>query len=160
MRNITLIALDKIKKIEIRELCNEYIKRLSAFCNFKELEIKPERLSKNPSRIEIEKALLKEGAEIKKAIPKGAYVVAFCVEGKEFSSEKFSKMLADTALLGKSSVCFIIGSSFGLSSEIKQYVDVKISFSKMTFPHELFRAMFFEQLYRAYEIQNGGKYHK
>lgn len=160
MQNITLIALDKIKKNEIRSLCNEYIKRLSVFCNFKEFEIKPERLPKDPSKTEIEKALLKESAEIKNRIPKGAYIIALCVEGKELSSDGFSKMLSDTALFGKSSVCFIIGSSFGLSSEIKKLVDFKLSFSKMTFPHELFRAMFVEQLYRAYEIQNSGKYHK
>lgn len=160
MQNITLIALDKIKGNEIRAVCNEYKKRLSAFCEFKELEIKPERLSKNPSIAEIEKALLKESDEIKKVIPKGAYIIALCIEGKELSSEEFSKMLADTALFGKSSVCFIIGSSFGLSSEIKKLVDFKLSFSKMTFPHELFRAMLFEQLYRAYEIKSGGKYHK
>lgn len=93
-------------------------------------------------------------------IPAGAYVYALCIEGKERSSEQFSRELADIGVSGRSQVVFIIGSSYGLANEVKQRADAKLSMSKMTFPHQLARVMLLEQIYRAYMIDRGGKYHK
>ena len=142
------------------EFSNEYEKRLSAYCKLNVIELEPVRLPDNPSAQEISNALAKETQMIKAKIPKGSYVFSMCIEGKQMSSEEFSKKLADIALMGKNSITFIIGSSFGLSAEIKQMSDYKFSMSKMTFPHKLARIMLTEQIYRALSITNNAKYHK
>ena len=109
---------------------------------------------------EIEKALDSEAEMIIPKIPKGAYVVPLCIEGKQLSSEELARKLDEVALDGKSEIAFIIGSSFGLSEAIKNKTDLKLSMSRMTFPHQLARVMLLEQLYRAGQIRSGGKYHK
>ena len=158
--NITVIALGKLKEKYLTDAINEYVKRLSAYGKPQIIELNPVRLSDNPSQTEIDNALAKEAEEIKKKIPNNSYVFSLCIEGKEKSSEAFAKAINDAALNGKSNIVFIIGSSFGLSPEIKALSDFKLSFSPMTFPHQLMRVMLLEQIYRAFQINNNGKYHK
>ncbi len=160
MMNVQLIVLGKLKEKYMKDFAAEYEKRLSAYCKMTVTELEPVKLSDNPSQSEIENALTKETKMIKDKIPKNSYVFSMCIEGKQMSSEELSQKLEDIALSGKNSVVFIIGSSFGLSNEIKQMSDFKFSMSKMTFPHKLARIMLTEQLYRGFSISNNGKYHK
>lgn len=160
MMNVHFIVLGKLKEKHMKEFSAEYEKRLSAYCKVTVTELEPIKLSDNPSQTEIDNALTKETQMITSKIPKGAYVFSMCIEGKQLSSEELSQKLEDIALCGKSTVCFIIGSSFGLSDEIKKMSDFKFSMSKMTFPHKLARIMLTEQVYRAFSISNNGKYHK
>ncbi|MBE6799953.1 MAG: 23S rRNA (pseudouridine(1915)-N(3))-methyltransferase RlmH [Ruminococcaceae bacterium] len=158
--NITVIALGKLKEKYLTDAISEYSKRISAYGKLQIIELNPVRLSDNPSQTEIDNALSKEAEEIKKKIPNNSYVFTLCIEGKEKSSESFAKAINDAAVNGKSNIVFIIGSSFGLSPEIKSLSDFKLSFSPMTFPHQLMRVMLLEQIYRAFQINNNGKYHK
>ncbi len=160
MMNVQLIVLGKLKEKYMKDFSSEYEKRLSAYCKLTVTELEPVKLSDNPSQSEIENALNKETQMITAKIPKNSYVFSMCIEGKQMSSEELSQKLDDIALSGKSSVVFIIGSSFGLSDEIKRMSDFRFSMSKMTFPHKLARIMLTEQIYRGFSISNNGKYHK
>ncbi len=158
--NIKIICLGKLKEKYLKDAVDEYAKRISAYGKFEVCELTPVKLSDNPSQTEINATLEKEADEIKKRIPKGSFVFALCIEGKSKSSEAFAETIKNAALDGKSTVVFIIGSSYGLSPEIKALADNKLSFSPMTFPHQLMRVMLSEQIYRAFQIINNGKYHK
>lgn len=158
--NVTIIALGKLKEKYLRDAVTEYSKRIAAYGKTDIIELNPVKLNDNPSQKEIENALSKEAEDIKKKIPNNSYVFALCIEGKEKSSEAFAEAISNAALNGKSNLVFIIGSSFGLSPEIKSLADFKLSFSPMTFPHQLMRVMLLEQIYRAFQINNNGKYHK
>ncbi len=160
MMNVQLIVLGKLKEKYMKDFSAEYEKRLSAYCKLSVIELEPIKLSDNPSRSEIENSLNKETQLIKAKIPKNSYIFSMCIEGKQMSSEDFSQKLQEIALTGKSNIVFIIGSSFGLSDEIKVMSDYNFSMSKMTFPHKLARIMLVEQLYRGFSIINNGKYHK
>lgn len=160
MLAVTILALGKAKERYLRDFCAEYEKRLSAFCRLRTVELMPEPLPENPSEAQIQKALKREGAQILSKIPKNAYVFALCIEGKMLSSETFSQKISTLALDGKSELVFVLGSSYGLSDEVKRRADFRLSMSEMTFPHRLARVMLLEQVYRAFQIQNGGKYHK
>lgn len=160
MININFIVLGKLKEKYMKDFAVEYEKRLSGYCKLTVTELEPVKLSDNPSEQEIINALNKETQLIKAKIPKNSYVFSMCIEGKQMSSEELSKKLEDIALSGKNNITFIIGSSFGLSNEIKQMSDYKVSMSKMTFPHKLARIMLTEQVYRALSITNNAKYHK
>lgn len=160
MMNVQLIVLGKLKEKYMKDFAGEYEKRLSAYCKMSVVELEPVKLTDNPSQSEIDNALTKETKMIKEKIPKNSYVFSMCIEGKQMSSEELSQKLEDIALSGKNNVVFIIGSSFGLSDEIKQMSDFKFSMSKMTFPHKLARIMLTEQIYRGFSISNNGKYHK
>ena len=160
MINVQLIVLGKLKEKYMKDFAAEYEKRLSGYCKLSVTELEPIKLSDNPSEQEIKNALNKEMQMIKAKIPKNSYVFSMCIEGRQMSSEELSKKLEDIALSGKNNITFIIGSSFGLSQEIKQMSDYKFSMSKMTFPHKLARIMLTEQIYRAMSITNNGKYHK
>ena len=160
MMNVQLIVLGKLKEKYMKDFSLEYEKRLSAYCKLTITELEPVKLSDNPSQCEIANALNKETQMIMAKIPKNAFVFSMCIEGKQMSSEELSQKFEDIALSGKSSVVFIIGSSFGLSDEIKRMSDFKFSMSKMTFPHKLARIMLEEQIYRGFSISNNGKYHK
>ena len=160
MISVQLIALGKLKEKYMKDFAAEYEKRLSGYCKLTVTELEPVKLSDNPSEQEIKNALNKEAQMIKAKIPKNSYVFSMCIEGKQMSSQELSKKLEDIALTGKNNITFIIGSSFGLSDEIKQMSDYKFSMSKMTFPHKLARIMLIEQIYRAMSIINNGKYHK
>ncbi len=158
--NITVIATGKLKEKYMRDFSDEYRKRLSAFCNLNIVELAPKPISDNPSEKEIQNALKAEAELIKKKIPKDAYVFSMCIEGKQMPSEAFSKKLSNLAVSGRSSLVFVLGSSFGLDPEIKRLSDERFSMSEMTFPHQMARVMLLEQLYRAFQIESGGKYHK
>ena len=161
MINVTLITLGKVQKGFLTDGCNEYIKRLRTMCDFKLVEIEDEPLpEKNLNQTLIDKALEKEIGKIISAIPKQSYVIAMCIEGKQLASRDFAKLFNQKAVEGYSSICLIIGSSHGLSEKVKARRDLRMSFSKMTFPHQLFRLMALEQIYRAFSINAGTKYHK
>lgn len=161
MINVTLITMGKVQKGFLTDGCNEYIKRLRTMCDFKLVEIEDEPLpEKNLNQTLIDKALEKEGGKIISAIPKQSYVIAMCIEGKQLASRDFAKLFNQKAVEGYSNICLIIGSSHGLSEKVKARRDLRMSFSKMTFPHQLFRLMALEQIYRAFSINAGTKYHK
>lgn len=158
--NVTLICVGRLKEDYLRAACAEYQKRLQAFCRFNVEELEAEKLTDAPSEAEIAAALEKEGDRILAKLPKGAYAVALCIEGKQHSSEELASLLADIPVQGNGSAAFVIGSSYGLSDKVKGAAQLKLSMSKMTFPHQLARVMLMEQVYRAYSIINNRKYHK
>ena len=158
--NVTLICVGRLKEDYLRAACAEYQKRLQAFCRFNVEELEAEKLTDAPSEAEIAAALEKEGDRILAKLPKGAYAVALCIEGKQQSSEELASLLADIPVQGNGSAAFVIGSSYGLSDKVKGAAQLKLSMSKMTFPHQLARVMLMEQVYRAYSIINNRKYHK
>ena len=160
MFDITLITMGKLKEKFYISASEEYKKRLGGYCRFTLLELPETRLPEDPSPAEISAGLEKEAELILTKIPKGAWFCVFTPEGKELSSEKFADKLKEVKLSGKSSACFLIGSSFGMSPRIKEKADFKLSMGPMTFPHHLARVMVLEQLYRAEAIQAGSKYHK
>lgn len=160
MVDITLLAMGKLKEKFYISAAEEYAKRLGAYCRFKILELPEVRLPEDPSPAEIAAGLDKEAEAILSKVPKGAYLCIFTPEGKELSSEAFAEKMASIKLSGKSSICFLIGSSFGISPKVKAVADFKLSMGPMTFPHHLARVMVMEQIYRAEAIQAGSKYHK
>lgn len=160
MMNVNFIAMGKLKDSWQREACAEYLKRLAAYSRVTVKEPEPIALPQEPSAAQIEQALEREGAAIREQMSKGGYKIALCVEGKPLSSEKLAELLDNLANNGISSVNFIVGSSFGLSEELKRDCDLRLSMSPMTFPHGLARVMLLEQVYRAYSILNNSKYHK
>ncbi len=160
MISVTVIAVGRIKEKFFSAAVEEYRKRLGRYCDFKIVEVKDEPTPENPSEREKELVLMKEGKRIEEKIPKGAYVVSLCVEGGQESSEELAGLLTDAANEGWSRIVFIIGGSFGLSAEIKNLSKKRLSFSKMTFPHQLMRVILSEQIYRAFTIIEGKTYHK
>lgn len=159
MIGVNVVCVGKLKESYLRDGCNEYIKRLSAFSKVNVVEVAEERCSDNPSESEIKNVIEKEGARIIAKIPKGSCVIPMCIEGREYSSPDFSAELEKISM-NYSSVTFIIGGSFGLSDEVKSLGKIKLSFGKMTLPHQLARMILLEQTYRAFSISNNSKYHK
>ena len=160
MFDITLIAMGKLKEKFYLNAAAEYEKRMKGYCQFKLLELPEVRLPDNPSPAEIAAGLEKEADLILTKIPKGAWFCILTPEGKLLSSEALASKMQEIKLSGKSSACFLIGSSFGIAPRIKEQADFKLSMSPMTFPHHLARVMVLEQLYRAEAINAGSKYHK
>ena len=160
MLSVTLLCVGKMKEAHYVDAFAEYGKRLGPYCRFTLCEIPERRLPENPSPKEIGAALEREAEELEKRIPAGAAVVAMCVEGTQMSSPAFARRIADWQNAGRSQLCFLVGGSFGLAARIKQRADLRMSVSEMTFPHHLFRVMLAEQLYRAFTILEGGRYHK
>ncbi|MBE6925069.1 MAG: 23S rRNA (pseudouridine(1915)-N(3))-methyltransferase RlmH [Ruminococcaceae bacterium] len=160
MFDITLITMGKLKEKFYLSAAEEYTKRLGAYCRFKLIELPEYRLPENPSPAEISAGLEKEAEQILAKLPKGTWLCVFTPEGKELTSEGFAQKLSEVKISGKSSACFLIGSSFGISQRIKDKADFRLSMGKMTFPHHLARIMVLEQIYRAEAIQAGSKYHK
>lgn len=160
MIKLDLIFVGTLKERWLTDAVAEYEKRLGAWCQINNILIRDERLPDKPSQSEISGALRREGERILAAIPPRARVFALCVEGKQMSSPAFSEKLKTLEGNGFSEFCFIIGGSDGLSDAVKQRADERMSFSEMTFPHQLMRVILLEQLYRAFSIASGGKYHK
>lgn len=161
MFTVTVIAVGRLKDKFFEDASKEYLKRLGAYAKVNILEIKAfDTASEHPSEAEIQSVLKKEGTEILKKIPSDSEVVALCIEGKLYSSEALSDLFVSSANAGKSHICFIIGGSYGLSEEVKSRAKIRLSMSKMTFPHRLARIMLLEQTYRAFKIAKGEKYHK
>ena len=154
MKKITLICIGSIREKYLKDAINEYEKRIQKFFDLNIIELPESKLLS--SQKEIEKALDEEGEKVLEKA-KGKTLVSLCVEGKQQTSEEFSKFVDERTDLGE--MCFVIGSSFGLSKKVKQN-SINISFSRLTFPHQLMRVIFLEQLYRAGTIQNNITYHK
>ena len=160
MLKIKIIAMGKLTERCYQDASAEFIRRMSRTYAVTTAEPKVELLPSDPSDGEISRALAKEAERILAEIPPRAAVVAMCVEGRTMSSEAFANWMQKQAAGGVSEVCFVIGSSFGLSDEVKKRANLRLSVSPMTFPHELFRVMLLEQLYRTGEITAGSRYHK
>jgi len=160
MFEITLIAMGKLKEKFYLSAAAEYEKRMKGYCQFHLLELPEVRLPDDPSPAEIAAGLEKEADVILSKVPKGAWFCTLTPEGKMLSSEALANKIQEVKLSGKSSACFLIGSSFGIAPRLKQKADFSLSMSPMTFPHHLARIMVMEQLYRAEAIQSGSKYHK
>lgn len=158
MFGVTILAVGKLKEPWLREGLAEYQKRLSAYCDFSVVEIPEYRLPDDPSPAQIQKGLAEEGKAI---LDKAGNrpLVALCIEGKELSSPDFARFLGERQQAA-GAVCFAVGGSFGLCDEVKRRAVLRLSVSPMTFPHQLFRVMLAEQLYRGFSILGGGKYHK
>lgn len=160
MQKVTILCVGKLKEKFYADAVSEYSKRLSRFCKLDIVELNEERLPEDPSPAQIEAALSREADAIRAKLPPAAMAVALCVEGKQRSSEELARLMADSASRGVSHLVFLIGGSFGLHPSIKELAAVRLSMSHMTFPHHLARVMLLEQIYRAYQINAGTKYHK
>ncbi len=160
MLKINIIYVGTIKEKYLTDAVGEYEKRLSAYCMLNNICIKDEKLPEKASAADIQNAVKHEGDRILAAIPPRAYTIALCVEGKQMQSEAFAEKLTSLGVEGYSEICLIIGGSDGLSDEVKKAARLRLSISEMTFPHQLMRVILLEQLYRAFNIASGGKYHK
>ena len=160
MVDVTLICVGKMKEKFYQEAAAEYVKRLGGYCKLSIVEIPEQRLSKNPSLGEIQGALEKEGDAIRSKIPPSSSVVALAIEGRMRSSEELAQMISDWARGPAKHLVFVIGGSYGLHPSVKAGAWCSLSMSPMTFPHHLARVMLLEQIYRGFQILEGGKYHK
>lgn len=161
MMNVNIITVGKLKESYWRQACDEYVKRLGGLCKIRIVELNEYRISDSPSQKEVEIGLCEEAKQMSAYTSiKGAFNIAMCIEGKKMPSEKLSEVIEKCGVEGFSTVNFLIGSSFGLSEEIKAKCKLRLSMSEMTFPHQLARVMLLEQIYRAFQISKGTKYHK
>ncbi|SFP44130.1 23S rRNA (pseudouridine1915-N3)-methyltransferase [Oscillibacter sp. PC13] len=160
MQKVTLLCVGKLKERFYTDAAAEYGKRLSRYCKLEIVELPEERLPENPSPAQIDSALAREADAIRSKLPPSARLIALCVEGRMRSSEELAHLVADSANHGENHLVFLIGGSFGLHVSLKAQAAVKLSMSPMTFPHHLARVMLLEQIYRAYQINAGTKYHK
>ena len=158
--NIQIICIGKLKEKYWTDAIKEYSKRLSRFCTLEITELKESLLPANTSAADEEKVKLEEGKEILKAIKDGTYVITLEIKGKALTSEELAAKIDDLGIMGRSSVAFVIGGSLGLSPEVSKRADFKLSFSRMTFPHQLMRLILVEQIYRAFRINRNEPYHK
>lgn len=159
MISVTVITVGNLKESYWRDAVAEYEKRLGAFCKPNIIQLKEHKLPEDPSQGEINSALAEEGRRILAAIPPRSYRIALCVEGTQFSSEDLAKKI-EAACTDGGSVCLIIGSSHGIAPEVKAACDLRLSVSKLTFPHQMMRVLLLEVLYRSFSILRGTKYHK
>jgi len=159
MLNVNIICIGNLKEKFFSDAVSEYSKRLARYCKFSVIELQEEKTTDQSTSAVIEKTLSKEGERILSKIGKSDYVVAMCIEGKIISSEELSQKIEDISM-HSGTVSFVIGGSWGLSDDVKKRADMKLSVSKMTFPHQLFRVMLCEQIYRAFTISANAKYHK
>ncbi|WP_291583110.1 23S rRNA (pseudouridine(1915)-N(3))-methyltransferase RlmH [Clostridium sp. UBA6640] len=158
--NITLITVGKIKEKYLKDGIDEYSKRLQRYCKLSIIELQDEKTPDNASQKEELQIKNKEGEAILKSIKDNMYVIALDLKGKNLTSEEFSNYIQDLGTMGKSDITFIIGGSLGLSQDVLNRANYKLCFSKMTFPHQLFRMMLLEQVYRGFRIMKGEPYHK
>ena len=158
--HITVICVGKIKEKFYTDALAEYQKRLSKYCKLDIVELADEKTKENASAHEVELVKAKEGERILSAIKEDMYVIALAIEGKMLDSVEFSKKLENLGISGSSHVAFVIGGSLGLDKRVLDRADMKLSFSKMTFPHQLMRVILLEQIYRGFKIIAGEPYHK
>lgn len=158
--NITVICVGKIKEKFLKAALDEYSKRLTRYCKLDIVELNDEKTPDNASEKEELLIKEKEGNSILKHIKDNMYVIALDIQGKMISSEDLAQLISDSGIKGNSNLAFIIGGSLGLSKDVLNRADFKLSFSKMTFPHQLFRVMLLEQVYRGFRIIGGEPYHK
>lgn len=157
---ITVITVGKIKEKYLRDAIAEYSKRLSKYCKLEILEVSDEKTPENASETVEEGIRQKEGERILKHIKEDAYVITLEIGGKMLDSVEFSRKIETLGIQGKSHICFVIGGSIGLGQEVLKRSDYGLSFSKMTFPHQLMRVILLEQIYRSYRIMSNEPYHK
>lgn len=158
--NIQIICIGKLKEKYWDDAIKEYSKRLKRFANLEILELKEARLPENASKADEEKVKELEGEEILKKIKKSTYVITLEIKGESLSSEELAKKIQDLGLEGKADITFVIGGSLGLSGQVSERADFKLSFSKMTFPHQMMRVILLEQIYRSFKINSNETYHK
>ena len=158
--NVKILCVGKIKEKFYRDAILEYSKRLSKYCSLEIVEVNDEKTSENSTENEINIIKDKEGERILKHIKDKDYAIALAIQGKQQDSVAFSKYIENLGITGNSSICFIIGGSLGLSDAVMKRCNDSISFSKMTFPHQLMRVILLEQIYRAMRIMNNEPYHK
>ncbi len=158
--NISIIAVGKIKEKYIQEGIREFSKRLSRYCSLNIIEVDDERAPENLSQKEMEIVKSKEGDKILAKIPQNSFIISLEIKGKQISSEELSKKMEDLMIDGINHITFIIGGSLGLSDEVINRSNYKLSFSKMTFPHQLMRLILLEQIYRGFKIMKNEPYHK
>ncbi len=160
MQRVIIICVGKLKEKFYAEAVSEYTKRLSRYCRLEIIELPEQRLPDAPAPAEIQRALAKEADAVRARIPPSSYTVALCIEGRLHSSEELARRLDTWSNRGEKRLVFLIGGSYGLHPSIKSEAGVQFSMSPMTFPHHLARVMLLEQLYRGFQILEGGKYHK
>jgi 23S rRNA (pseudouridine1915-N3)-methyltransferase len=158
--NISLLTIGKLKEKYLKQGIDEYLKRLTAYAKVEVIELPDEKAPEQLSEIEMEQVKNKEGERLLAKISPDTYVIALAIEGKQRSSEELAEMIDKLATYGKSKIAFVIGGSLGLSKDVLNRADEKLSFSKMTFPHQLMRLILLEQVYRAYRINRNEPYHK
>lgn len=160
MQRVTVLCVGKLKEKFYIDAAAEYVKRLQRHCKLELIELPEQRLPDDPSSAEIQKALRTEGDAIRERLPKGGAVIALCIEGRPCSSQELSRRMDEFGVQGKTQLTFLIGGSVGLDEDLKRQADWRLSMSPMTFPHHMARIMLLEQIYRAYQIAGGTKYHK
>lgn len=160
MQRVMVVCVGKLKERFYIDAAAEYVKRLSRYCKLELIELPEQRLPESPSPAEIARALSREAEAVRAKLPPGAALAALCIEGKLHSSEELAGLLDTWGSRGEKCLAFVIGSSFGLDEGLKREARVRLSMSPMTFPHHLARVMLLEQLYRGFQINEGGKYHK
>lgn len=158
--NINIVSVGRIKEKFMEQGINEYRKRLSRYCDLKVIEVADEKAPENLSAKEMEIVKDKEGERILEKIPGNSYVIALEIKGKDLTSEKLAERISELMVDGYSDITFVIGGSLGLSREVLARVNYKLSFSKLTFPHQLMRLILLEQVYRSFRIINNEPYHK
>lgn len=158
--NVTILAVGKLKEKYWRDAVAEYSKRLKSYCSLQITEIKESPLRANPSAADEEAVKIAEGADILSRIRSSDYVITLEIKGKGLSSEALAQKIEALAIDGKSSIIFVIGGSLGLSEEVSRRADFKLSFSAMTFPHQMMRVILLEQIYRSFKINRHEAYHK
>ena len=156
---IRIVAVGKLKEKYLREGVAEYEKRLAPFASVELLETREEYMAENPSEAQRQQTLAKEGERLLRLVPERSFLIVLDVKGKLLSSEALAKELAALALQGQSDLTFLIGGAFGLSPAVRDRADLRISFSPMTFTHQMVRLLLYEQIYRAFKINRGEKYH-
>ena len=156
---IRIVAVGKLKEKYLREGVAEYEKRLAPFASVELLETREEYMAENPSEAQRQQTLAKEGEHLLRLVPERSFLIVLDVKGKLLSSEALAKELASLALQGQSDLTFLIGGAFGLSPAVRDRADLRISFSPMTFTHQMVRLLLYEQIYRAFKINRGEKYH-
>ncbi len=157
---IDIVCVGKIKEKFFTQALEEYRKRLSAYCDLSVIEVKDENTPDNASAAVVDGILKTEGERLMSKLREDAYVIALDIDGKSLSSEEFAGKLSSLMTYGSSRISFVIGGSLGLHGSIKDRADLRLSFSKMTFPHQLMRVILAEQIYRAFRIMKGQPYHK
>ena len=158
--NITILAVGKLKEKYWKDAIEEYSKRLSRYCTFRITEVKESLLRANPSEADEEAVKTAEGRELLSKIKSSDYVITLEIKGKALSSTELAERIEELGITGKSSVVFIIGGSLGLSEEVSRRADFKLSFSAMSFPHQMMRVILLEQIYRSFKIIKNEAYHK
>lgn len=158
--NISIVSVGKIKENYLRQAISEYSKRLSSYTKLTFIEVPDEKAPEQLSDAEARQIKRIEGARILAKMPADAYVIVLAIEGKNPTSEEFAAKLDKLATYGQSKIVFVIGGSLGLSDEVMKRANEKLSFSKLTFPHQLMRVILLEQIYRAFRINRGEPYHK